>query len=70
MKNNTFGQKLKLLRKKRGLTERQLGECLNFSNQSVSFLENGEREPKLDTLIAIAKFFDVSVDYLLGISEF
>ncbi len=70
MKNNTFGQKLKLLRKKRGLTERQLGECLNFSNQSVSFWENGEREPKLDTLIAIAKFFDVSVDYLLGISEF
>ena len=70
MKNNTFGQKLKLLRKNRGLTERQLGECLNFSNQSVSFWENGEREPKLDTLIAIAKFFDVSVDYLLGISEF
>ena len=70
MKNNTFGQKLKLLRKKRGLTERQLGECLNFSNQSVSFWENGERDPKLDTLIAIAKFFDVSVDYLLGISEF
>ena len=70
MKNNTFGQKLKLLRKKRGLTERQLGECLNFSNQSVSFWEYGEREPKLDTLIAIAKFFDVSVDYLLGISEF
>ena len=70
MKNNTFGQKLKLLRKKRGLTERQLGECLNFSNQFVSFWENGEREPKLDTLIAIAKFFDVSVDYLLGISEF
>lgn len=66
MKNNEFGQILKELRTERGLSQRELGEAIGFCNQTVSFWESGQREPDLDTLLILGKFFDVSVDYLLG----
>ena len=58
------------LRKENGMTQRELGDRLGYSNQTVSFWESGRREPDLDALVAIAKFFDVSVDYLLGVKEY
>ena len=70
MNNNAFGKKLKDLRMENGLTQRELGEKLGYCNQTVSFWESGRREPDLDALVAVAKFFDVSVDYLLGLKEF
>ena len=66
MKNNVFGVKLKELRIEKGLSQRKFGEILGFSNQTVSFWESGSREPDMDTLIMLADYFDVSVDYLLG----
>lgn len=65
MTNNSFGNILKQLRLENGISQRQLGNHLNMSNQTVSFWEIGKREPDLDTLVKIADFFDVSVDYLL-----
>lgn len=70
MKNNKFGTTLKQLRIENRLSQKQLGEILAFCNQTVSFWENGQREPDLDALVAIAEYFDVSVDYLLGIENF
>ena len=66
MKNNFFGIILKELRIEKGLSQRKFGENLGVCNQTVSFWESGSREPDMDTLIKIADFFDVSVDYLLG----
>ena len=66
MKNNVFGQKLKLLRLEYGLSQRELGDKLGYCNQTVSFWETGQREPDLDALVKISSFFDVSVDFLLG----
>ncbi len=66
MKNNYFGRVLKELRIEKGLSQRRMGELLGFCNQTVSFWESGQREPDLDTLIRVAEFFDVSIDYLLG----
>ena len=66
MKENQFGKKLRELRKEKGLSQKDLGELLNVCNQAVSFWETGSREPDLDTLRDIAKYFDTSVDYLLG----
>lgn len=65
MKNNTFGINLKTLRLLKNLSQRQLGDDLNVCNQTISFWENGSREPDLDTLIKIAKYFEVSIDALL-----
>lgn len=65
MKNNVFGQKLKELRVEKGLSQRELGERLGFCNQTVSFWESGSREPDLDTLLKIARFFDIATEELL-----
>lgn len=69
MKNNVLGIKLRELRIEQGISQRRLGEILGFSNQAVSTWECGLREPDCDSLIELAKFFNVSVDYLLGLSE-
>ena len=66
MRDNVFGQKLKLLRVECGLSQRELGNKLVYCNQTVSFWETGQREPDLDALVKVASFFDVSVDFLLG----
>ena len=66
MKDNIFGQKLKLLRVECGLSQRELGSKLGYCNQTVSFWETGQREPDLDALVKISSFFEVSVDFLLG----
>ena len=66
MEGNKFGKILRELRQENGISQRALGDSLNMSNQTVSFWETGSREPDLDTLIKIADYFGVSVDYLLG----
>lgn len=69
MKDNILGIKLRELRFEQGISQRRLGEMLGFSNQAVSTWECGCREPDCDSLVELAKFFNVSVDYLLGLSE-
>lgn len=70
MRDNKFGIILKELRKEANLSQDQLGKKLGFSNQTVSFWESSKREPSLDALVSVAKYFDVSVDFLLGIETF
>lgn len=65
MKNNVFGKRLKELRLENKLSQRVLGEKFNVCNQTVSFWETGSREPDLDTLLKIARFFDVTLESLL-----
>lgn len=65
MKGNVFGKKLKELRMERGLSQQKLGDILGFCNQTISFWENGSREPDLDTLLQIAHFFEVGLEELL-----
>ena len=69
MENNIFGKNLKDLRCELNISQRELGKTFGVCNQTVSFWENGQREPDLDMLIKIAKYFNVSCDYLLGIEE-
>jgi len=70
MKNNTIGIKIKELRIEKGLSQRELGEKLGFSNQTISAWEAGKREPSLDYVKQLADFFKVSADFLLGMSDF
>lgn len=57
---------LKRLRIERGLTQQQVGEQLGTSKQAYSQWESGNRSPSQKTLEKLAKFFNVSVSYLLG----
>lgn len=65
MKNNYFGKQLKELRLAKGVSQRELGKVFNVCNQTISFWETGSREPDFDTLVEIARYFDVSIDSLL-----
>lgn len=65
MKDNTFGKKLKELRLEKGISQQKLGEVFGFCNQTISFWESGSREPDLDTLLEIARYFDVTLEELL-----
>ena len=58
--------RLKELREKRRLAQITLAMELNLNQNSISRYETGEREADYATLIAIADYFGVSVDYLLG----
>lgn len=64
-----FGQKLKELRKEKKMKQKELAQILNVRNTTVSAWEVGDNEPDLATLIRIAKFFNVTTDYLLGLED-
>lgn len=57
---------LKSLRKGKRVSQEQLGNNLGFGKNTISQYETGIREPNLDTLIKLADYFNVSVDYLIG----
>lgn len=64
-----FGEKLKALRTERGLTQEQLAARLYVSRTAVSKWETGGGSPNLDSLQAVARLFDVSVDDLLSTDD-
>ena len=57
--------RLKFLRKQRGITQLKLALDLNMNQNSISRYETGEHEADYATLIKIADYFNVSIDYLL-----
>lgn len=61
-----LGERLKKLRKQRGLTQQDIADYLHVSTSSVGMWENGRRDPDTGVLLDIADFFGVTVDYLLG----
>ena len=67
MKNNSFQENLKELRLEKGIGQVELAEKIGVSKGIISLWENGKREPTLSSLIALAKYFDVSLDVLVGI---
>ena len=66
-KMKTFGEKIKELRKERGLTQPALAKELDVSNGMISNWENNINEPGLTHIKNIATFFNVSADYIVGI---
>ena len=61
-----FQSVLKSLRKANGLTQDELAKILKISRSTIGMYENGSREPDYETLEAIADYFNVYIDYLLG----
>ena len=64
-----FNIRLKQLRQKNKLTQSELAEILGLKPTAISNYESKRNEPSFDKLIALSKYFDVSCDYLLGISD-
>lgn len=66
--NTDFPRILTLLRKERGISQKQAAKELNISQALLSHYEKGIRECGLDFIVKTANFYDVSCDYLLGLS--
>ncbi len=62
-----LGQRLKELREEAGLTQKELAQKLNIHSVTYLHYEKSQREPPLALLVEFALFYDVSVDYLLGL---
>lgn len=65
----SFGDKIRLLRENKELTQSELGEILHMTQRRVSYIECGKCEPSLDDIRAFCRFFNVSADYLLGLKK-
>lgn len=61
-----FHEKLKVLRKKKGLTQQEVADKIGINRPSYLNWEKGRREPSFENLSMLACIFDVSIDYLLG----
>ena len=62
-------KRLRALREEKGLTQTQVGEMLGVKLRQYQRYEYGEQELSIDGWIALADFYDVSLDYLVGRSE-
>ena len=61
--------RLKEIRQEKNLSQTDIAKALGVTRQAISLYEKGDREPKLETWQKLADFFNVPVDYLLGISK-
>lgn len=64
-----LSKRLKILRKEANLTQTQLANSIETSQQNIGLWENGKRNPKYEMVEKLAHFFNVSTDYLLGKSD-
>ena len=64
-----FSERLKSLRKANGITLIQLALETNLSKSAIAFWESDERVPNANAIITLARYFEVSCDYLLGESD-
>lgn len=61
--------RIKQLRNEKGLSQVDLGNVFNISQQTISSYENGSREPDSELLKGLSKYFNVSIDFILGNSD-
>ena len=69
MNNSITGERIKELRLEYNLSQAKLGEILMVSQDTISLWEKNKALPNAEYIISMCKFFDVSADYLLGLSE-
>lgn len=66
---NKIGHIIKELRREMDCTQNKLADILGVTQDSISLWENDKRIPDTQYIVAMAKFFDVTTDYLLGLTD-
>ncbi len=61
--------RMRNLREDRDLTQKEVGALINKSQQGYSHIEDGRAELKIDDLIRLCDFYNVSADYFIGLTE-
>ena len=67
--NALFGARVKYFREKKGLTQKEIADYLHIKQNTYSQYENGKRQLPIDMLIALARFYNTSTDYILGLTD-
>ena len=65
-----FATRLRELRKSNNVSQQKLSKYLNFGYTAIANYESGRNQPSLDTVKKIAQYFGVTVDYLIGASDY
>ena len=64
-----YRTRLRNIREDRDLTQAELGKILNKSQQGYNHIEAGRAELKIDDLVKLCKYYDLSADYLIGLTS-
>ena len=64
-----FSEHLKQIRKARGFTQKDVAAAIEITERNYQCYESGSKKPGFDSLTALADFYDVSLDYLVGRSD-
>lgn len=64
-----YRTRMRNLREDRDLTQREVGAVINKSQQGYSHIEDGRAELKIEDLIKLCRFYSVTADYFIGLSE-
>ena len=65
----TTAERIKQLRKKKGISQSELAEVIGVKNNTVSTWERGTRKPDFEALNLLSDYFEVSFEYILGSSD-
>ena len=65
----TLGERIRNLREDRDLNQTQLAQAVNMTQRKISYIECGKFEPSIGDIVVFCNFFQVSSDYLLGLSS-
>ncbi len=65
----TYRERLRNIREDRDLTQAEIGALINKSQQGYNHIEAGRAELKIDDLIKLCKFYHVSADYIIGLTD-
>ena len=65
-----FVERLKELRKEKGLSQAQLATATGLTQTAIAYWETGRRNPTAQAVIILARYFEVSTDYLLGEKDY
>lgn len=64
-----YRDRLRNIREDRDLTQAEIGEVLNKSQQGYNHIEIGRAELKIDDLVALCRFYNLSADYIIGLVD-
>ncbi len=64
-----FNEIIRGLREDKDLTQAQIGKIMNMTQRKISRLETGQSEPTTDEIILFCRFYKVSADYILGLTN-
>lgn len=64
-----YRERLRTIREDRDLTQAQIGKLLDKSQQGYNHIEAGRAELKIEDLVKLCKYYDVSADYLIGLTD-